>query len=98
MAAHLAAGLAIECMLRTYLVRVAPDFDPSTVCFADSVNRAEVYYEFVRTKGEPSAKAANSSLFADGDIERRDMSRRFWQRVGNIPGCGTGARPNEVMM
>ena len=26
-AAHLAAGLAIECMLRAYMVRVAPDFD-----------------------------------------------------------------------
>lgn len=27
LAAHLAAGLAVECMFRAYLVRVAPDFD-----------------------------------------------------------------------
>ena len=27
LAAHLAAGLAVECMFRGYLVRVAPDFD-----------------------------------------------------------------------
>ena len=62
--------------------------DPSTVCFAHSVNLCEVYYEFIRTKGEPNAKAAISSLFADGVIERRDMSRRFWQKVGNLKARG----------
>ena len=31
---------------------------------------------------------AIDSLYADGIIERRDMSRRFWQRVGILKARG----------
>ena len=62
--------------------------DPEANCFAHSLNLCEVYYEFIRTRGVHGAKAAILSLFADGVIERCDMSRRFWQQVGSLKARG----------
>ena len=56
--------------------------DPAAVCYAHSVNLCEVYYQGIRRSDPRTARAAITSLYRDGVIERRDMSRRFWQRVG----------------
>jgi PIN domain nuclease of toxin-antitoxin system len=56
--------------------------DPAERCFAHSVNLCEVYYYFLRRSDEKTARQAVADLYADGVIERKDMSRRFWQRVG----------------
>ena len=61
---------------------------PSATCYAHSVNLCEVYYETIRRSDAQTAKAAIASLLADGVIERRDMSRDFWQRVGDLKSRG----------
>lgn len=56
--------------------------DPAERCYAHSVNLCEVYYDFLGRSDEQTAKQAISDLYADGVIERKDMSRRFWRTVG----------------
>ena len=70
--------------------------DPNAVCFAHSMNLCEVYYQGIRRKGVPAAQAAMASLFADGVIERSDMSRSFWQRVGELKARGRVSLPDCV--
>lgn len=55
--------------------------DPSAVYYAHSINLCEVYYQAIRCSDSRTAKAAILALYRDGVIERRDMSRRLWQRV-----------------
>lgn len=55
---------------------------PSVTCFAHAVNLCEVYYDFRRRSDEATAGAAIADLLADGVVERKDLSRRFWQVVG----------------
>lgn len=62
--------------------------DPENVCYAHSVNLCEVYYDFLRNSDEATARQAISDLLADGIIERRDMSQRFWRRAGQIKARG----------
>jgi len=62
--------------------------DSRTICYAHSVNLCEVYYDTIRRRDVKSAKEAVESLFADGVIERQDMSRNFWQRVGDLKSKG----------
>lgn len=52
------------------------------VCYAHSINLCEVYYDFLRHSEEHIAQQAISDLYADGVIERKDLSRHFWHRVG----------------
>lgn len=56
--------------------------DPDTVCYAHAINLCEVFYQALRASGLATAQAAIATLYADGVVERKDMSRRFWQRVG----------------
>ncbi len=51
-------------------------------CFAHSVNLCEVYYDFVRRSDEETERSAITDLLADGVRERKDLSRQFWQGVG----------------
>jgi predicted nucleic acid-binding protein len=62
--------------------------DPDAICFAHSVNLCEVCYDALRATDGRRARQAVQSLFADGVIERRDMSRRFWQRAGQLKARG----------
>lgn len=69
--------------------------DPSTTCYAHSINLCEVFYHVLRASDLRTAREAIATLFADGVTERKDMSGRFWQRVGmhkarggiSIPDC-----------
>ncbi len=68
--------------------------DPTAVCYAHSMNLCEVYYQGIRRNGIPAAKLAIESLFMDGVIERRDMSRPFWRRVGKLKADGRISLPD----
>jgi hypothetical protein len=68
--------------------------DPNAVCYAHSINLCEVFYQAIRRSGLPSAHAAMASLWADGVIERRDMSRLFWQRAGQHKARGRISLPD----
>jgi len=62
--------------------------DPAATCYAHSVNLCEVYYDTLRATDERRARQVISTLFSDGVIERRTMSRRFWRRVGGLKARG----------
>jgi PIN domain nuclease of toxin-antitoxin system len=68
--------------------------DPTAICYAHSMNLCEVYYQIVRRSGIPTARAAIAALYSDGVIERRDMSRHFWQRVGEHKSRGGISLPD----
>lgn len=52
------------------------------LCYAHAINLCEVYYDFLRTSDQNTARQAILDLATDGVIERKDMSRQFWQIVG----------------
>ena len=56
--------------------------DSAEVCYAHAVNLCEVYYDLLRRSDERIAREAVADLLADGIIERRDLSGRFWRAVG----------------
>jgi uncharacterized protein with PIN domain len=56
--------------------------NPAEPCYAHAINLCEVYYDFIRRSDERTAREAIADLLADGVIERKDMSRRFWLGVG----------------
>jgi predicted nucleic acid-binding protein len=62
--------------------------DSVSTCYAHSINLLEVYYQVSRNSDPPSAENAINSLIADGVVERSDMSRTFWQRVGDLKSKG----------
>jgi uncharacterized protein len=62
--------------------------DPDVICYAHAVNLCEVYYGVLRATDEQTATQLISDLYADGVIERRDLSRRFWFRVGRLKARG----------
>lgn len=62
--------------------------NPSEPCYAHAINLCEVYYDFIRRTDEPTARQAIKDLIADGVRERRDFSRKFWQRVGQLKARG----------
>ena len=68
--------------------------DPDATCYAHAMNLCEVYYESVGQSNAAEATATVTSLFTDGVIARRDMSRRFWQRVGDHKARGRISRPD----
>ncbi len=57
--------------------------DATYHCYAHSVNLCEVHYHMARRSGEDVAREGINTLFADGVIERSDMSRAFWERVAS---------------
>jgi PIN domain nuclease of toxin-antitoxin system len=56
--------------------------DPSTLCFAHSINLMEVYYDFLRQTDKATAQGFINGPFAAGVVERNDMDRAFWEAVG----------------
>lgn len=62
--------------------------DAEAVCYAHSINLCEVYYDTLRGLGTQGAQQAVATLMADGVIERRDLSRPFWQTVGRLKSRG----------
>ena len=55
--------------------------DPDVICYAHAINLCEVYYGALRATDERTARQLISDLYADGVVERRYLSRRFWSRV-----------------
>ena len=68
--------------------------DKRFTCYAHSVNLCEVYYLILRRTDQSTARAGIQDLFADGVIERPDMSLRFWENVGNLKANGNIALPD----
>ena len=62
--------------------------NPGVICYAHSVNLCEVYYDIIRAKGINIAGEAITSLILDGVIERNDLSRDFWEKVGVLKSRG----------
>ncbi len=56
--------------------------DKDATCLAHSVNLCEVFYDALRQTNVRQARQTIVNLFKAGVVERRDMSRRFWQQVG----------------
>ncbi len=59
---------------------------PTDRCFAHAVNLCEVYYDFLRSSDVRTARAAIYDLGRAGVRTRRDMSKAFWQRIGELKG------------
>jgi len=62
--------------------------DPDATCYVHSVNLCEVYYQGIRRYDDETAQNAIELLAADGVIERQDMGRDFWLRVGRLKARG----------
>lgn len=62
--------------------------DPAHRCYAHSINLCEIYYDFLRHSDEPTAQQAIVDLHADGVIERKDLSQRFWRSAGWLKARG----------
>ncbi len=62
--------------------------NPAESCYAHIINLCEVYYDFIRQSDEKMAREVIKDLFSDGIIERKDTSRRFWFRVGQLKARG----------
>lgn len=61
---------------------------PAEACYAHVINLCEVYYDFIRRADERTARQAIRDLQADGVQARRDLSTRFWFRVGRLKARG----------
>ena len=68
--------------------------NPSAVCYAHTMNLCEVYYYLIRKTDIRRARQGILSLYADGLIERRNMNRRFWRRVGELKARGGISLPD----
>jgi PIN domain nuclease of toxin-antitoxin system len=58
--------------------------DPTARCYAHSINLCEVYYDFARSAGRKTARAALRDLKAAGIRMRRDIGQDFWMRIGDL--------------
>ncbi len=56
--------------------------DKNTSCMAHAMNLCEVYYDFIRTADENTARTAIADLESKGLITREDMDSQFWQEAG----------------
>lgn len=56
--------------------------DPANTCFVHAVNICEVYYDYLRTEGEPVAKRVISEFMEAPLAIREDMDFEFWQTAG----------------
>jgi len=68
--------------------------DPTAVCYSHTMNLCEVYYHLIRKMDVPRARKGMLTLFADGVIERQDMNRPFWHRVGELKARGRISLPD----
>jgi predicted nucleic acid-binding protein len=62
--------------------------DPDALCYAHAVNLCEVFYGILRATDETTARQLIRDLYTAGVIERRDLSARFWFRVGRLKARG----------
>jgi PIN domain nuclease of toxin-antitoxin system len=53
-------------------------------CFVHVVNLCEVYYDFVRSHDQSTAKQAIEDLLASGVVPQSDLDTAFWQQVGDL--------------
>lgn len=67
---------------------------PTAKCYAHTMNMCEVYYHLIRKTDVRRARIGIRSFYADGVIERHDMNRRFWQRVGELKARGRISLPD----
>lgn len=67
---------------------------PTAICYVHTMNLVEVYYHLIRRMDVQRARLGIRTLYADGVIERRDMSRSFWQRVGEHKARGGISLPD----
>jgi PIN domain nuclease of toxin-antitoxin system len=68
--------------------------DPTSRCFAHSMNLCEVFYQGIHRSDLRTARAGIASLRSDGVIERRDLSRRFWEQIGRLKARGGISLPD----
>lgn len=54
------------------------------ICIAHAINLCEVYYDFLRSADEGTARSAIVDLENLGVTVREDMDRIFWQEVGRF--------------
>lgn len=62
--------------------------DANALCYAHSINLCEVFYDALRATGEHQARQAVEDLYSAGVVERRDLSRNFWQNIGRLKARG----------
>ena len=60
--------------------------EPLASCYAHAINLCEVYYGFIRAANAKTARQAIGDLGAVGIQTRRDISGKFWMRVGELKG------------
>ena len=60
--------------------------DPASRSAAHAINLCEVYYHFIHYSDEKTAKAAIADIRTAGIQVRRDLSAKFWMRVGQVKG------------
>ena len=53
-------------------------------CCAHAVNLCEVYYDFLRTRGESVADAILADFEDAGLLAREDMDHEFWREAGRL--------------
>lgn len=68
--------------------------DKRFTCYAHSVNLCEVYYLMIRRSDPATARESIEDLFADGVVERADLGRHFWEKVGDHKAGGKIALPD----
>lgn len=68
--------------------------NPTAICYAHTMNMVEVYYQLIRQMDVRRARLGIRSLYTDGVLERHDMNRRFWQRVGELKARGRISLPD----
>lgn len=62
--------------------------NPDALCFAHIINLCEVYYGTLRRTNATTAQQLLDDFRTAGVQERRDMSRPFWMRVGQLKARG----------
>jgi PIN domain nuclease of toxin-antitoxin system len=79
--------------------------DSAYECYAHAVNLCEVYYDILRSDGEPRADAVLADLEDAGLVAREDMDRDFWRQAGKLKAeyrrisladCFCAALANEI--
>ena len=68
--------------------------DPAATCYAHTLNLCEVYYGAIRKTDVKRARQTILNLRTDGVIERQDINRHFWQRVGELKARGRISLPD----
>lgn len=62
--------------------------DDDTRCFIHAVNLCEVYYDCLRSYGEPQAEQMLADLSACGLLLCEDMDAGFWKMAGRLKARG----------